>query len=95
MNHLLMTLPFIIYSLLIILLLASSDPRRRQLFSKTGVQSRLNVYLSSTSRKLLAWSLLLPLIPLVFMANYAGILMYAGALTVLGWAVSELPASVV
>ncbi|QJR81918.1 hypothetical protein CA267_014720 [Alteromonas pelagimontana] len=95
MNHLLSTLPFIIYSALIILLLAKSDPRRAQLSGKTRVNRHNNVSLSPASRKLLALSLLLPVIPLAIMSNYAGILMYAGALTVIGWLMTELPASVV
>lgn len=95
MNHLLMTLPFIIYNLVIILLLAHSDPRRRQLYSKVDAKSKVKISLSARSRQLLAWSLLLPFLPLVVMANYAGVLMYASALTVGGWLVAELPASVV
>ncbi|GAC12990.1 hypothetical protein [Aliiglaciecola lipolytica] len=93
MNHLLLTLPFIVLGTVLILVLAMSDPRRRQLANKTHAENKLNVALSSNSRKLIGWSLVLPLIPLILMANYAGILMYAGALTTIGWLVSELPSS--
>lgn len=95
MNHLTMTLPFILLSLVVIVLLAHSDPRRRQLFNKTDGENRAKIAIGPLGRKLLAWSLLLPFIPLFVMANYAGILMYAGALTTIGWIVSELPPSVV
>ncbi|GAC13936.1 hypothetical protein [Aliiglaciecola lipolytica] len=95
MNHLIMTLPFIMYSLAIVFLLAHTDPRRRQLSNKTDNTTNRKFVLSVAGRKLLAWSLILPFIPLAAMANYAGILMYAGAVTVIGWAVSELPTSVV
>ncbi|GAB2680677.1 hypothetical protein [Aliiglaciecola aliphaticivorans] len=104
MNHLVTTLPFIVFALVIILMLAKTDPRRQQLFAKHNNQDHTNqaktasktkANLSPTTRKLLAWSLALPIIPLIGMENYAGILMYAGALTVIGWLVSELPASVV
>lgn len=95
MNHLIMTLPFIMYSLAIVFLLAHTDPRRRQLSNKTDNTTNRKFVLSVAGRKLLAWSIILPFIPLAAMANYAGILMYAGAVTVIGWAVSELPTSVV
>ena len=95
MNHLIMTLPFIMYSLVIVFLLAHTDPRRKHLSNKTDNTTNRKFVLSVTGRKLLAWSLILPFIPLAAMANYAGILMYAGAVTVIGWAVSELPKSVV
>lgn len=95
MNHLIMTLPFIIFSLVMVFLLARTDPRRKQLSNKTDNTTDREFVLSVTGRKLLAWSLVLPFIPFVFMANYAGILMYAGAVTVIGWAVSELPTSVI
>ncbi|MCC2604672.1 hypothetical protein [Planctobacterium marinum] len=95
MNHLIQTLPFIIFAIVIVMLLAHSDPRRRQLFEKSDVKRRVDIQVPVQARKWLAWSLVLPLIALTLMANYAGILMYAGALTVIGWLVSELPASVV
>ncbi|WP_339723322.1 hypothetical protein [uncultured Paraglaciecola sp.] len=95
MNHLIMTLPFIVFSLVIVFLLAHTDPRRKQLSNKTDNTTNKKFVLSPFARKLLAWSLLLPFIPLVVMANYAGILMYAGAVTVIGWAISELPTSVI
>lgn len=95
MNHLYMTLPFIVFSLVIVFLLAHTDPRRKQLSNKTDNTANRKFVFSVSSRKLLAYSLVLPFIPLVLMANYAGILMYAGAVTVIGWAVSELPTSVV
>tara|TARA_R110002167_G_scaffold166400_7_gene363456 strand:+ start:327 stop:614 length:288 start_codon:yes stop_codon:yes gene_type:complete len=95
MNHLIMTLPFIMFSLVIVFLLAHTDPRRKQLSNKTDNTTNNKFVLSSYGRKLLAWSLVLPFILLAVMANYAGILMYAGAVTVIGWAVSELPISVV
>ena len=95
MNHFIMTLPFIIFSVVIVYLLAHTDPRRKQLSNKTNNTATNKSGRSVFARKLLAWSLVLPFIPLVLMANYAGILMYAGAITVIGWAVSELPTSVV
>jgi hypothetical protein len=95
MNHFIMTLPFILYSLVIVFLLAHTDPRRKQLSNKTDNTTNRKFVLSIAGRKLLALSLILPFIPLAAMANYAGILMYAGAVTVIGWAVSELPTSVV
>lgn len=95
MNHLIMTLPFIMFSVVMVFLLAHTDPRRKQLSNKTDNTTNRKFVLSVTGRKLLAWSLILPFIPLAVMANYAGILMYAGAVTVIGWAVSELPTSVV
>lgn len=95
MNHLIHTLPFVLFAVLIVMLLAHSDPRRRQLFEKSDAKRVVNLQVPIKARKWLAWSLVLPLIALILMANYAGILMYAGALTVIGWLVSELPASVV
>lgn len=95
MNHLIMTLPFIMFSVVIVFLLAHTDPRRKQLSHKTDNTTNRTFVLSVVARKLLAWSLILPIIPLAVMENYAGILMYAGAVTVIGWAVSELPTSVV
>ncbi|WP_342804636.1 hypothetical protein [Alteromonas sp. M12] len=95
MNHLIMTLPFIAFSLLVIFLLALSDPRRKQLSNKTNNKTSRSLTLSPMHRKFLAWSLALPFIPLIIMSNYAGILMYSGAVTTIGWMVSELPASVV
>tara|TARA_R110002050_G_scaffold161922_1_gene291753 strand:- start:73 stop:360 length:288 start_codon:yes stop_codon:yes gene_type:complete len=95
MNHLIMTLPFILFSLIIILLLAYTDPRRRQIFNKADIKGNTKFTMRPFTRKILAWSLLLPIIPLIIMANYAGILMYSGALTVVGWFVSELPSSII
>ncbi|MGV2872002.1 hypothetical protein [Colwellia sp. E150_009] len=95
MNHLIMTLPFILFSLIIILLLAYTDPRRRQIVNKADIKGNTKFTMRPFTRKILAWSLLLPIIPLIIMANYAGILMYSGALTVVGWFVSELPSSII
>lgn len=95
MNHLIVTLPFIVFSLIIILLLAYTDPRRRKIFNKANIKGNAAFVLRPFTRKLLSWCLLLPFIPLVMMANYAGILMYCGALTVIGWLVSELPSSII
>lgn len=93
MNHLIATLPFILFSLVVIVLLTCSDPRRRQQQQKHSGHSKLGFGLSSRARKWLAWSLVLPVLPLVFSGNYAGLLMYAGAVTVIGWLVVELPVS--
>lgn len=95
MNQMLITLPFIVYAMVIIVVLAASDPRRKQSSGKTSETNTLKFELSSLQRKLLAWCLIFPLIVLAVMANYAGILMYAGALTVLGWVVSEVPTSMI
>ncbi|MDO6425457.1 hypothetical protein Q4489_00445 [Thalassotalea sp. 1_MG-2023] len=95
MNHLIVTLPFIVFSLIIILLLAYTDPRRRKIFNKTDIKGNAAFVMRPITRKVLSWCLVLPFIPLVMMANYAGILMYCGALTVIGWLVSELPSSLI
>ncbi|MFS1703384.1 hypothetical protein [Alteromonas sp. AMM-1] len=94
MNHLIATLPYILFSLVIIGVLAYSDPRRRQLHQKvSGKTTRAGLPLAV--RKALAWSLALPFIPMALTGNVAGMLMYAGALTVIGWLVTEIPASVI
>lgn len=95
MNHLIMTLPFIVYSLIILALLTHTDPRRQKVFKQTDNVNAASMTLSLAARKRLAWSLLLPFIPLVLMGNVAGVLMYAGALTVFGWLLAELPKSVI
>ncbi len=91
MNHLIMTLPFILFAGMILLILMNTDPRRQQAARKFAPKSSTRLTLSSAIRKGLALSLLLPFIPLALMNNYAGILMYAGALTVIGWLIAELP----
>lgn len=93
MNHLTMTLPFIVYSLIILALLTHTDPRRQKVLNRTD--NAASKTLSLPARKRLAWSLLLPFIALLIMGNVAGVLMYAGALTVIGWLLAELPKSVI
>ncbi|MCG9698429.1 hypothetical protein [Shewanella sp. Isolate11] len=99
MNHLLMTLPFVLFGGLMLVILAKSDPRRqysaRKFAAKNIAKDSVQLNLSPMIRKMLAFSLLLPMIALLLMANYAGILMYAGALTVVGWLIAELPSSLV
>ncbi|MDP5033092.1 hypothetical protein, partial [Paraglaciecola sp.] len=63
MNHSLMTLAFIMYSLVIVFLLAYTDPRRNKLSNKNDNLTNKKMVLSVTGRKLLAWSLILPFVP--------------------------------
>ncbi len=95
MNHLVVTLPFILLGALILVILAKSDPRRKNCVKKANQHVKFAVNLSVQARKWLAICLLLLCMPMILMANYAGLLMYAGAVTVLGWIISEMPSNIV
>lgn len=90
MMHLYSTIPFIILATAIVVLLAKSDTRRKQQHQKAFGEA-YGLAVSSKGRKMLAWCLLLPVIVLSFQYNVAGVLIYFGALTVLGWVISALP----
>ncbi len=93
MNHLAVTLPFIVFAALILVVLTKSDPRRQSCARKSNISPRFLLTLPIAVRQGLALLLIVPLILMLIMGNYAGVLMYAGAVTVLGWLISETPSS--
>lgn len=94
MNQWLLTLPSLVFAVVVLVLLAKSDERRKQLSKKLN-QVNYGINLTASVRRMLVWSLLIPAIVFLSMSNFAGLLMYAGALTVIGWLVTELPVSIV
>lgn len=90
MMHLYSTIPFILMATIAVVLLAKSDMRRKQQHQKVFGET-YGLLISASLRKVLGWSLFLPVIVLSLQYNVAGVLIYFGALSVIGWVISALP----
>ncbi len=78
----------ILISALSIALLIKSDTKRHR---KTD-----NLFpLSSKIRKTLGWTSLLPCALCLVLANYTALLIWLGAVTVIGWLLAMLPARII
>lgn len=71
-----------------LLLLIRSDAKRHR-------REGMVMYLPGSVRATLAWASVFPFIILLFLGQYSALLVWLGAITVLGWMLASIPSKVI